>query len=170
MLAAVPHVLLTVATAPQPPAPRYTAFYPGEEWRDTRGLPIDAHGGGFLIDENTVFWYGEQRSGHPVPARGPPNLGCYDELVSRSELRLSSPQQILGPPAQLPTSVPSTTSTFYGFTQGVNAYASDGDLYNWRPLGLVLARAPCRMKRSAQVRTGRSVAAVLRVVPRRDSA
>ena len=26
-----------------------------------------------------------------------------------------------------------------GFTEGVNAYVADGDLYNWKPLGLVFA-------------------------------
>ncbi|CAM6087982.1 unnamed protein product [Calypogeia fissa] len=40
-------------------------FYPGREWRDTDGKPIQAHGGGILYDKETktFYWYGENKDG-----------------------------------------------------------------------------------------------------------
>ncbi|KAH9315129.1 hypothetical protein KI387_023756, partial [Taxus chinensis] len=40
-------------------------FYPGREWRDTDGRPIQAHGGGILYVEETrtFYWYGENKDG-----------------------------------------------------------------------------------------------------------
>ncbi|KAK1291952.1 hypothetical protein QJS10_CPB17g02247 [Acorus calamus] len=40
-------------------------FYPGRQWLDTDGNPIQAHGGGLLYDENseTYYWYGENKDG-----------------------------------------------------------------------------------------------------------
>ncbi|KAK1323402.1 hypothetical protein QJS10_CPA02g00392 [Acorus calamus] len=40
-------------------------FYPGQQWLDTDGNPIQAHGGGLLYDENseTYYWYGENKDG-----------------------------------------------------------------------------------------------------------
>jgi len=43
----------------------FDAFRSGEQWLDTRGEPIDAHGGGMLKDGDVYYWYGSQRSGHP---------------------------------------------------------------------------------------------------------
>ncbi len=34
---------------------------PGEIWRDTNGLPINAHGGGVLFHEGTYWWFGEHK-------------------------------------------------------------------------------------------------------------
>ena len=36
---------------------------PGGEWLDVDNQPINAHGGGFLIHKDTVFWYGEIKKG-----------------------------------------------------------------------------------------------------------
>lgn len=43
-------------------------FSPGATMRDTAGNIIDAHGGGFLADGDTIFWYGSARTGTPRPA------------------------------------------------------------------------------------------------------
>lgn len=42
------------ATLPAPPP-----FRPGALWPDTSGVPINAHGGGFLFANGTYYWYGE---------------------------------------------------------------------------------------------------------------
>ncbi len=34
-------------------------FRPGELWPDTNGVPINAHGGGFLFRNGTYYWFGE---------------------------------------------------------------------------------------------------------------
>ena len=39
------------------------AFHPGEIWKDTSGVPINAHGGGMLFHNGTYYWYGEIKSG-----------------------------------------------------------------------------------------------------------
>ena len=38
-------------------------FLPGSVWRDTDGNPINAHGGGILVHNDTYYWYGESKSG-----------------------------------------------------------------------------------------------------------
>lgn len=40
-----------------------TSFTPGQVWNDTDGVPIQAHGGGVIWDENTqkYYWYGEHK-------------------------------------------------------------------------------------------------------------
>ena len=40
-------------------------FYPGRQWLDTDGNPIQAHGGGILYVESqgTYYWYGENKDG-----------------------------------------------------------------------------------------------------------
>jgi len=37
------------------------SFNPGKLWLDTNGEHINAHGGGFLYDDNTYYWYGEHK-------------------------------------------------------------------------------------------------------------
>lgn len=39
-----------------------TEFRPGEVWLDSSGNPIQAHGGGILVQSNVFFWYGEDRA------------------------------------------------------------------------------------------------------------
>ncbi len=54
-------------------AETYNAFHPGaEEWLDTDGEHIQAHGGGILLHEGVYYWYGEQR-GRGIPA----GVRCY---------------------------------------------------------------------------------------------
>jgi hypothetical protein len=40
-------------------------LYPGREWLDTEGKPIQAHGGGILYvpETKTFYWYGENKDG-----------------------------------------------------------------------------------------------------------
>ncbi len=37
-------------------------FRPGEVWLDTSGHPIQAHSGGMLLQGNTYYWYGEDKT------------------------------------------------------------------------------------------------------------
>lgn len=39
----------------------YDAFYPGQEWLDTAGKPIQAHGGSILAADGAFWWYGENK-------------------------------------------------------------------------------------------------------------
>ena len=50
----------------------YSSFKPGEVWKDTNGVPIQAHGGGILYDENTstYYWYGEDKTYGYSPTKG----------------------------------------------------------------------------------------------------
>lgn len=51
--------------AAQEPAKRVDRtdlFAPGQVWLDTAGKPIQAHGGGILVKDNTYYWYGEDRT------------------------------------------------------------------------------------------------------------
>jgi hypothetical protein len=50
--------LLAGAGAQQAPASP-PPFRPGELWLDTSGVPINAHGGGFVYRKGTYYWYGE---------------------------------------------------------------------------------------------------------------
>lgn len=63
-------LLLTIALAFALPAlmPGVAAqdFVPGEEWFDTAGKPINAHGGGILYHDGKYYWYGEYKKGKTV--------------------------------------------------------------------------------------------------------
>jgi hypothetical protein len=45
--------------------PRSRSFHPGELWLDTDGVPINAHGGGFLYRRGTYYWFGEFKTAGP---------------------------------------------------------------------------------------------------------
>jgi len=53
----------------------FAAFRSGEIWLDTDGNPIDAHGGGFLLDGGVYYWYGSARNGMSPPC-------CLDRGVN----------------------------------------------------------------------------------------
>ena len=38
-----------------------TSFIPGQVWKDTDGLPIQAHGGCVLFDNGIYYWFGENK-------------------------------------------------------------------------------------------------------------
>ncbi len=41
--------------------PIRSSFFPGEVWRDTSGVAINAHGGGMLHHEEKYYWFGEHK-------------------------------------------------------------------------------------------------------------
>lgn len=41
---------------------QYDSFRPGQEWLDTDGNPIHAHGGSIITVDGTYYWYGENKS------------------------------------------------------------------------------------------------------------
>lgn len=43
----------------------YEEFKPGKVWNDSEGTPINAHGGGMLVYENTYYWFGEHKIAGP---------------------------------------------------------------------------------------------------------
>ncbi|MDN3596726.1 glycoside hydrolase family 43 protein [Zunongwangia endophytica] len=45
----------------QSSSPGYTAFRPGEIWKDNEGNHINAHGGGILFKDGIYYWYGEHK-------------------------------------------------------------------------------------------------------------
>lgn len=51
-------LLLLVAPAGAPAE----KFQPGQPWLDAAGVPIQAHGGGILVQSNIYFWFGEDRT------------------------------------------------------------------------------------------------------------
>lgn len=42
-------------------AAAYDSFRPGQEWLDTDGKPIQAHGGSIIVVDGTYYWYGENK-------------------------------------------------------------------------------------------------------------
>lgn len=42
-------------------AQKNTSFQPGEIWKDTDGVHINAHGGGVLYKDGTYYWFGEHK-------------------------------------------------------------------------------------------------------------
>ncbi len=60
------------------------SIFPGTPyWADTSGVPIQAHGGGFLLHNSTYYWFGEDKTfgGHLFHY-----VNCYEstDLVSWS--------------------------------------------------------------------------------------
>lgn len=53
-VAAATAVSQSPASLPSPPP-----FRPGQLWPDSSGVPINAHGGGFLYRDGSYYWYGE---------------------------------------------------------------------------------------------------------------
>ena len=54
-------LLFNFTAKAQSTAPNYTAFYPGEIWKDTDGNHINAHGGGIMFKDGKYYWYGEHK-------------------------------------------------------------------------------------------------------------
>ncbi|MBN2684729.1 MAG: family 43 glycosylhydrolase [Pontiellaceae bacterium] len=55
-------------------ADEQTSIHPGEVWTDTEGKPINAHGGGMLIHDNTYYWFGEIKGRGATALEG---ISCY---------------------------------------------------------------------------------------------
>ncbi len=49
-------------------------FNPGDEWKDTRGEVINAHGGGMLYDDGVYYWFGEFKRKGGAARDG---ISCY---------------------------------------------------------------------------------------------
>lgn len=43
-------------------AQKLPSIYPGKEWLDKNGVPINAHGGGILVFNNIYYWFGEHKT------------------------------------------------------------------------------------------------------------
>mgnify|MGYP000153301796 FL=1 len=56
----------------------YDRFHPGQEWLDTAGAPIQAHGGSVMEIDGTYYWYGENKE-FTTPGSGIWHWGvrCY---------------------------------------------------------------------------------------------
>jgi beta-xylosidase len=60
---------ISVSADPSP-----NAFQPGVKWLDTDGKTINCHGGGFLFQDGTYYWFGEHRAGKLPDHTG---VACY---------------------------------------------------------------------------------------------
>jgi hypothetical protein len=64
------------------------SFTPGELWKDTDGVHINAHGGGVIHHEGTYYWFGEHKISGPEGNSAQVGVGCYsstDLLTWRNE-------------------------------------------------------------------------------------
>lgn len=52
-------------------------IFPGQEWTDTDGNLINAHGGGILYHEGTYYWYGEYKGDSTYWNPEVPSWECY---------------------------------------------------------------------------------------------
>ncbi|MBO5371572.1 MAG: discoidin domain-containing protein [Lachnospiraceae bacterium] len=79
-----PVIALTVDKAAEEiekPEVTLTSFVPNDQWSDTNGTMIQAHGGGVIWDENTqkYYWYGENKGEEKTSTGGIVAIGvsCY---------------------------------------------------------------------------------------------
>lgn len=81
---------------------RYDSIRPGQEWLDTAGRPIQAHGGSVIAVDGTYYWYGENKE-RTTPGSGIWHWGvrCY----SSTDLYNWTDEGLIVPPDELdPTS------------------------------------------------------------------
>lgn len=57
--------------------PKYASFTPGELWLDNTNKHINAHGGGFLIHNDTYYWFGEHKIGGNKGNKAMVGVGVY---------------------------------------------------------------------------------------------
>lgn len=50
---------------------------PGQIWNDTSGVPINAHGGGFLYHRGAYYWFGEFKTAGPGGNVAHVGVSCY---------------------------------------------------------------------------------------------
>ena len=74
LLATLPCLL---AQAPAQTLSSPPPFRPGELWPDTEGVPINAHGGGFLFRNGLYYWYGEFKTEGPGGNRAKVGISVY---------------------------------------------------------------------------------------------
>jgi hypothetical protein len=56
---------------------RYTSFKPGKLWFDSNNEHINAHGGGFLIHNDTYYWFGEHKGTGALGNKALVGVGVY---------------------------------------------------------------------------------------------
>ena len=84
----LPALVLLLAALPAlaVPGPRQTQIRPGELWEDANGNHINAHGGGFLLHEGRVWWFGEHKVPGEAGNQAWVGVHCYsspaDDLVN----------------------------------------------------------------------------------------
>lgn len=74
LLPAAP-ALVSALQAEQQPA--LSLLPPGACWPDDRGVHINAHGGGLLVDEGVYYWYGEHKVGGSAGNYARVGVHCY---------------------------------------------------------------------------------------------
>lgn len=52
-------------------------FHPGAIWYDTDGVPINAHGAGFLYRRGVYYWFGEFKTAGPAGNVANVGISCY---------------------------------------------------------------------------------------------
>jgi len=67
---------LQIALAQQTEQKQYS-FQPGEIWKDTDGVHINAHGGGILLHEGIYYWFGEHKTSGRTGNRAMVGVSCY---------------------------------------------------------------------------------------------
>lgn len=72
VLAAMAHSQVEAAQKKGKPA-----FTPGQLWYDTSGVPINAHGGGFLYRKGVYYWFGEFKTEGPQGNVANVGVSCY---------------------------------------------------------------------------------------------
>ena len=59
-------IALALACAPMPLVAAAATFRPGAVWPDDKGVHINAHGGGILLDQGVYYWFGEHKVAGPA--------------------------------------------------------------------------------------------------------
>jgi len=82
----------------------YDSIRPGQEWLDTEGKPIQAHGGSVMAIDGTFYWYGENKE-RTDPGKGIWHWGvrCYSstDLYNWTDEGLIIPPRPDAPGSQL---------------------------------------------------------------------
>ena len=55
----------------------YSAFHPGDIWKDNKGVHINAHGGGILQKDGVFYWFGEHKIAGPEGNTAMVGVHCY---------------------------------------------------------------------------------------------
>ena len=66
------------------PSAKITEFRPGELWKDTDGVAINAHGGGIMFHGGKYWWYGEYKTEGEAGNLAQVGVSCYssDDLYN----------------------------------------------------------------------------------------
>ena len=81
------------------------SFRPGELWPDDHGVPVNAHGGGILLQGKTYYWFGEHKTEGRAGNQAHVGVHCYssrdlynwkDEGVRRTCVAVRKYQAALG--------------------------------------------------------------------------